>query len=297
MTVHTVGIISTGDMGSAIGDVLRHAGLDVVTSLAERSGLTRRRAERARIRDVGALDDVVAASDLVLSVLVPADAAHLADDVADSMVRTGARPVFVDCNAIAPQTVRGLGARINATGATFVDVGMMGGPPKPGGGSPRIYCSGPDTTAFESLRPAGLDIRRVGPEIGQASGLKMLHSATTKGTRALWIELLVAARAMGLSQALADEFAAGGIQVKQELIDNIPHEPRRAHRMIGELEETALTFLGLGLTPKMLEGAADMHRFISSTPLAEQTSQEPDPPLETVLATLAEYALGAVARG
>jgi 3-hydroxyisobutyrate dehydrogenase-like beta-hydroxyacid dehydrogenase len=297
MTVHSVGIISAGDMGSAIGNVLRHAGLHVVTSLAGRSDLTRRRAERAGLRDVGSLDGVVTASDLLLSVLVPAEAARLAEGVADSMQRTGARPVFVDCNAIAPQTVRGLSARINAAGATFVDVGMMGGPPKLGGDSPRIYCSGPDTADFESLRPAGLDIRRVGPEIGQASGLKMLHSATTKGTRALWIELLVAARAMGLSQALADEFTAGGMQVKQELIDNIPHEPRRAHRMIGELEETALTFRGLGLTPKMLEGAADMHRFISSTPLAKQTSQEPDPPLETVLATLAEYARGAVARG
>jgi len=296
MTVKTVGIISPGDMGAAIGHVLTHARVAVVTSLTGRSDLTRRRAERTGIRDVGSVDAVVAASDLVLSVVVPAEAAQVAGQVAESVLRTGARPVFVDCNAIAPQTVRTLGERINAAGATFVDVGMMGGPPRPGGGSPRIYCSGPDTSLFESLRQYGLDVRRVGPEIGQASGLKMLHSATTKGTRALWIELLVAARAMGLSAALAEEFAAGGIQVKQELIDNIPHEPRRAHRMIGELEETALTFQGLGLTPKMLEGAADMHRFICTTPLAEQTSQEPDPPLEAVLDTLAAHARSTRAR-
>jgi 3-hydroxyisobutyrate dehydrogenase-like beta-hydroxyacid dehydrogenase len=132
MSVHSVGIISAGDMGSAIGNVLRQAGLHVVTSLAGRSDLTRRRAERAGLRDVGSLDGVVTASDLLLSVLVPAEAARLAEDVADSMQRTGARPVFVDCNAIAPQTVRWLGARINAAGATFVDVGMMGGPAQVG---------------------------------------------------------------------------------------------------------------------------------------------------------------------
>jgi 3-hydroxyisobutyrate dehydrogenase-like beta-hydroxyacid dehydrogenase len=297
MTAQTIGIISAGDMGSAIGLVLTHAGVDVVTSLTGRSDLTRRRAERSGIRDLGSVDAVVATADMLLSVLVPAEAASLAAGVAESMQRTGARPVFVDCNAIAPQTVRGLAAQINAAGATFVDVGMMGGPPKPGGQSPRIYCSGPETGLFLSLRQYGLDVRLVGPEIGQASGLKMLHSATTKGTRALWIELLVAARAMGLSEALAEEFAAGGIQVKPELIDNIPHEPRRAHRMIGELEETALTFQGLGLTPKMLEGAADMHRFICTTALADQTSQEPDPPLDMILDTLADHARGAVARG
>jgi 3-hydroxyisobutyrate dehydrogenase-like beta-hydroxyacid dehydrogenase len=284
-------------MGSAIGHVLTHAGVDVVTSLTGRSDLTRRRAERSGMRDLGSVDAVVAAADMLLSVLVPAEAASLAAEVAASMQRTGARPVFADCNAIAPQTVRRLAAHINAAGATFVDVGMMGGPPKPGGRSPRIYCSGPEIGLFVSLRQYGLDVRLVGPEIGQASGLKMLHSATTKGTRALWIELLVAARAMGLSEALAEEFAAGGIQVKPELIDNIPHEPRRAHRMIGELEETALTFQGLGLTPKMLEGAADMHRFICTTPLADQTSQEPDPPLDMILDTLADHARGAVARG
>ena len=69
------------------------------------------------------------------------------------------------------------------------------------------------------MRDHGLDIRRVGPEIGQASGLKMLHSATTKGTRALWIELLTAARAMGLSDALAGELGEGPDMVTKALIE------------------------------------------------------------------------------
>jgi hypothetical protein len=40
-----------------------------------------------------------------------------------------------------------------------------------------------------------------------------------------------------------------------------------------------------------------MHRFICTTPLADQTSQEPDPPLDMILDTLADHARGAVARG
>jgi hypothetical protein len=56
---------------------------------------------------------------------------------------------------------------------------------------------------------------------------------------------------------------------------------------VGEMEEIAATFAGLGLTPNMLQGAADMYRFIGETALADQTSREPDPPLDTILDTLA----------
>jgi len=64
--------------------------------------------------------------------------------------------------------------------------------------------------------------------------------------------------------------------------------PRRARRWVGEMEEIAATFEALGLTPRILEGAADIYRFIGETPLADQTSREPDPPLDTILDTLAD---------
>jgi hypothetical protein len=56
------------------------------------------------------------------------------------------------------------------------------------------------------------------------------------------------------------------------------------------MEEIAATFVEAGLTPRMLLGAADMYRLVSETPLAGQTSRDPDPPLEVILATLAERA-------
>ena len=48
------------------------------------------------------------------------------------------------------------------------------------------------------------------------------------------------------------------------------------------------TFKTLGMTPKILEGAADMYRFVGATKLADQTPREPDPPLDTILDTLVE---------
>jgi hypothetical protein len=53
------------------------------------------------------------------------------------------------------------------------------------------------------------------------------------------------------------------------------------------MEEIALTFEGLGLTPKILEGAADMFRLESGTRLGGLTSRDPEPDLAEMLSILA----------
>jgi 3-hydroxyisobutyrate dehydrogenase-like beta-hydroxyacid dehydrogenase len=67
----SVGILSPGDMGSAIGKVLVDAGYPVLTAMDGRSDLTKLRAREANISDLGTIDKLVAASDLIVSVLVP----------------------------------------------------------------------------------------------------------------------------------------------------------------------------------------------------------------------------------
>lgn len=287
MSVRTVAILSPGDMGAAIGAMLRAGGVDVVTCLAGRSDLTRLRAQESGFRDTPNLDALVAEADLLLSVLVPAEALPLAERVAESIERTGASPVYADCNAIAPGTVAAIDRLLTDAGASFIDAGIIGGPPKRGSNT-RIYCSGPDTDPLDSLRDCGLDVRVVGPGIGQASGLKMVYAASTKGTTALWTELLVAARALGLDDALMTEFGMSRSRVSQQLIGGIPLMPRRARRWVGEMEEIAATFEALGMTPRILQGAADIYRFIGETPLAEQTSREPDPSLDVILDALVD---------
>ncbi|MFC1909020.1 DUF1932 domain-containing protein [Chloroflexota bacterium] len=286
MNVRIVGILSPGDMGSAIGKILRDAGLDVVTCLDGRSELTRLRASEVGMRDVPSLDHLVREADLLLSVLVPSEAMALGKRVSDSVRRTGARPVFADCNAIAPQTITNIGCIMADVGVTFIDGGIIGQPPQAGKENTHIYCFGPDTTAMESLGKSGLDIRVLGPNIGQASGLKMVYAASTKGITALWTELLVAARALGLEDALRAEFEISRADVMKELKRQIPSMPRRARRWVGEMEEIAATFEGVGMTPLMLLGAADIYRFVCSTSLADQTSRQPNPSLDTVLHTL-----------
>ena len=274
-------------MGAAIGATLASGGVDVATNLTGRSDLTRTRAAEAGIRDAGSTAALVKECSLLLSVLPPAEAVSIAEEVADAMARTGARPAFMECNAIAPQTVVRIATLIMDAGAPVIDAGIIGSPPAPGSHT-RIYCSGPDTSALESLRECGLDVRRVGPRIGQASGLKMVYAASTKGTTAVWTELLTAAEAMGLTEALLAEFGDAADPARH--MKAATQMPRRARRWVGEMEEIAATFEHLGLTPRILLGAADMFRLTGETSLADQTSREPDPELREMLRTLAERA-------
>lgn len=283
----TVGVVSAGDMGAAIGAALAASGLDAATSLEGRSALTRSRAAEAGMRDAGGLTALVEQSGLLLSVLPPADALSVAEEVADAMARTGARPVFAECNAVAPRTVERVATLIGDAGALVIDAGVIGPPPAPGSRT-RIYCSGPDTSPLEALREHGLDVRRVGPRIGQASGLKMVYAASTKGTTAVWTELLAAAEAMGLTDALLAEF--GDAPGPARSVKAVTEMPRRARRWVGEMEEIAATFEALGLTPRILLGAADMFRLAAETPLADQTSRDPDPELRAMLRALADRA-------
>lgn len=283
MDIKSVGIMSPGDMGSAIGKILSDSGLDIITCLEGRSELTRLRAHEAGMRNVQSVDQLVNESDLILSVLVPSKALALAELIAGSVRRTGCHPAYADLNAIAPQTVMRINTMMTNAGVTFIDGGIIGSPPKAGRSNTRIYCSGPNTAALESLAQSGLDVRLVGPNIGQASGLKMVYAASTKGITALWTELLVAAKALGLDEALMAEFKISGANISEVLSGRIPSMPKRARRWIGEMEEIAMTFESVGLTPRMLLGAADMYRLVSETPLADQTSREPDPTANMIL--------------
>ena len=283
----TVGIISPGDMGAATGATLASHGVDVATSLDGRSELTRLRTVEAGMRDAGSISNLVEQSSLLLSVLPPSEAVSIAEDIAGAMADTGARPVFVECNAIAPRTMERIATLIGDAGGQVIDAGIIGSPPRPGSHT-RFYCSGPNTEAMEALREAGLDVRTVGPRIGQASGLKMIYAASTKGTTAVWTELLTAAEAMGLYDALLDEFGDAADPARH--IGSTTQMPRRARRWVGEMEEIAATFEHLGLTPRILQGAADIYRLVGETPLADQTSREPDPDIRDMLRAIAQRA-------
>jgi 3-hydroxyisobutyrate dehydrogenase-like beta-hydroxyacid dehydrogenase len=270
-TIKTVGVLSPGDMGSGVGEVLHQHGLRVLTCLAGRGAESRKRAEDAGIQDVADLTVLVRECDAILSIVPPAVAGAVADQVAAAVRATGADVLFADCNAIAPGTARAISQTVLDAGARFADAGIIGGPPNRSAN--RIYTSGPGARELEMLREYGLDIRVLEGGVGQASGIKMCYAAMTKGLQALGAELLVAARLMGVEDALRAEQSMGGdLPTVRHFVERaLPSMPPKAYRWIGEMEEIARCFEELGLPGRLMLGAADVYtNFRDGGVLAQQ---------------------------
>jgi 3-hydroxyisobutyrate dehydrogenase-like beta-hydroxyacid dehydrogenase len=279
-TIGTVALMSPGDMGHAIGRTLRAGGRRVITCLEGRSARTAALAAAAGIEAVPDDATLVREADALLAVLVPSEAAALGERIATALERTGASLLYADLNAISPRTVQGIGVRLEAAGARFVDGGIIGGPPRqgqagprPGGAGTRIYVSGADAPELAQLSGDGLTVRVMGGRIGEASGLKMCYAALTKGVTALATELLVAAEVMGLAAPLRAELEGSQGGQWAALQRGIPGMPPKAYRWVGEMEEIAATFADLGLTPRLLEGAADVYRLVARSPLGAETPE------------------------
>jgi 3-hydroxyisobutyrate dehydrogenase-like beta-hydroxyacid dehydrogenase len=273
MRVETVAIMAPGDMGHAVAKVLAAGGLRVITCLAGRSARTRGLAESAGVEDVSDDRTLVRDADMLLSILVPVRAQDLALRLAPALQAAGKGLLYVDCNAIAPETARRIGAIVEAAGGRFVDAGIIGPPPQPGAASTRFYASGGDAAAFARLADFGLDVRVMGDRPGQASALKMCYAALTKGTTALMTELSIAAERLGVRNALRTEFADSQPAMLERMQRAVPAMVPKAHRWVGEMAEIARTFEACGLTPRTFEGAAELYALVAGTDLG-RTSPE-----------------------
>ena len=86
----TVAILSPGEMGHAVGAVLRQGGLRVLTQLDGRSERTRARAAGAGLEEIGDDAALVREADILLAIVVPAAAMALARRIAGAVRATNA---------------------------------------------------------------------------------------------------------------------------------------------------------------------------------------------------------------
>jgi 3-hydroxyisobutyrate dehydrogenase-like beta-hydroxyacid dehydrogenase len=269
----TVAIMSPGDMGQAVGALLAGQGLRVVTCLDGRSERTRTLAAEAGIEALADEAALVQEADILLSILVPAEAVTLASRIARALRGSGTDLLYVECNAIAPQTAQRIGRLIEDAGGRFVDAGIIGPPPR-GRPSPRFYASGTHVGAFARLRDHGLDVRPVGGEPGQASAVKMCYAALTKGSCALMTELSIAAERLGVQDALQSELAFSQPHHLEWMKRWVPDMVPKAHRWVGEMEEIAETFAATGQTPLTFAGVAEIYRFVATTAIGRRSPED-----------------------
>jgi 3-hydroxyisobutyrate dehydrogenase-like beta-hydroxyacid dehydrogenase len=271
MTTRTVAVVGTGDMGSAVGAALGRAGYRVVTDLTGRSAHSRELAARAKLTDLRSLDAVVAEAEFFLSIVPPAAAAELARRVLATVRKAGKSPVFVDCNAVAPATVRAIAEPFHALSIPFVDVGIIGPAPRPDAEPTRFYVSGEARGHVLGLHAPEIALIDMGPELGRAAAIKMVYAAMNKGTDALYTAVLLAAEQLGVRAELMEEFRASQAQAAERMAQRVPYLAATANRFTGEMREIATTFAAAGVTPEFHRGAEWLYATLARSPLAAET--------------------------
>ena len=273
MKLQNIGIVSPGDMGQAVAQNIKNSGFTVHTALDGRSERTKALAQAAGLNDCGTMQKVVETCDVVLSILNPAAAVDNARAAAAAMTATGRRCVFVDCNAVAPQTAHEIDGIIRAAGGDCLDAGIIGPPPR-GKASMRLYVSGPQALLMEQFGSAGINVRVMSDRIGDASAIKMCYASYTKGAVALGVEMLMTARRLGVDAALDRELQESLADNRQWILSRLTVMPPKAHRWVPEMLEIAKTFEGVNLTPRILQGAADMYEMIARTELGRESPED-----------------------
>jgi 3-hydroxyisobutyrate dehydrogenase-like beta-hydroxyacid dehydrogenase len=285
----TVGTISAGAMGSAVGAAYRAGGHRVVTTVAGRSERTVDLAGAAGLELLPDLGRVVAEADLVLSIAPPDQARTIAEDVVAAAERTGARPLVSDWNAISPATAQEVAGILLAAGLELVDGSISGGPPRADYRT-RVYVSGARATELADSGPAWLDVRVVGAEVGLASAVKMCTASVYKGHSALLAHALVTAHATGVLAEVLDDLRDSYPRQIDRAARLLAVSTTKAGRYVGEMREIAATQASAGLTPALFEAMAEVYGRLAETELAAEAPESipPEPALEDVLDRLAD---------
>jgi putative dehydrogenase len=240
-----VAVIAPGMMGSAVAKRLTSSGVEVRTLLTGRSAATVARARTAGMVD--ATLDQIAAADFILSIVPPGQALSLAESLAPAMRAATRKPVYVDCNAVSPQTVLRIDRVVQDSGASFVDGGIIGPPPEPDSSKTRIYLSGPKAGAVAVLGDYGLSLPIQPGPVGAASAMKMSYAGITKGFTALGATMMLAATRAGTADALIAEMKVSQPALLKWLTNSMPRMHSKAYRWVAEMEEIA-AFVGPGQT-------------------------------------------------
>ena len=272
MASSTIGLLHPGDMGSMVGASARANGLRVLWASEGRSPQTLERAAAAGLEDMKGLAPVVAASQVVLSVCPP----HAAIDLAREVAAQGFSGIYVDGNAVSPQTGREIGRIVEKGGATFVDGGIIGPPPRKRG-TTRLYLSGEQAGAIARLFEQGpLEAIAIDGGPGAASALKMAYAAYTKGTSALLIAIRALAMRAGVDKALLDEWGLSQPGVAARSESAARDNARKAWRFTGEMAEIAATLESVDLPGGFFHAAGEIYERLAKykdaagTPSAEE---------------------------
>lgn len=277
-----IGLVSPGEMGSAVGASLVRSGRQVLTVLDARSARTRQRADLAGIEAVDDIGVLVREASVIISIVPPAAALDVAAGLAAAIRMSGTSPLVVEANAVSAEHAEEMAGLISGAGGRFVDADLIGGPPESGRPPTRLYLSGPEAGLARALLGTS-ELRAVvldGPPMA-ASSLKMAYATWTKGSGALLLAARSLARALGVEGALLAEWDIS----QPGLADRCgaaAQSAGKAWRFVTEMEEIRDSHRSVGLPGGFGEAAAEIYRSLT------EFRNATEPTLDEVIGLLVE---------
>jgi 3-hydroxyisobutyrate dehydrogenase-like beta-hydroxyacid dehydrogenase len=259
----TVGILYCGEMGSAFGKLLRKGGLRVITTCQGRSRATEEQARSSGIEILPRLDDVVAQSHIIFSLVLPSAAVDVARQYISCHQMRPQDSVFVEANSIGLETLAQIDrlmveqniplvdAAINGVAHRLEDLGML-------------HISGPKAGSVEAICRGLLRVNWLGAQIGSASRMKLLMSGIAKGLVALFLEVGVLAERADMSESFLEScrhFYPSLMTVIERVLVTYP---RHAARRVGEIRDIEKMGRALDLRLGMTHEAGKLIQLIAS---------------------------------
>lgn len=272
-----IGVLHPGEMGVSIAASAMNSRHEVYWVSEGRSKNTKARAKKHGLVEVSHLSGLCQKCEIILSICPP----HAAEEVAQSVIETGFKGLYLDANAIAAQRSTKIGRMMTEAGIHFVDGGIIGGPawtPK----ETWLYLSGDQAGQIADCFSKGpLETKILGNEVGKASALKMCYAAYTKGTTALLAAILAASESLGVREYLYEQWDRDNKSFSEQVNLKVRRVTAKAWRFEGEMKEIAATFADAGVPDEFHEAAAEIYHRMANFKDSPDT-----PPLETVIASL-----------
>lgn len=248
------------------------AGYDILFDMPDGGG-AKGRAVRAALaeRDIRAAAgnaDAVGGADIVVSAVTAKQVAAAARATGPHI---GAGQIYLDINSASPGAKREAAEAIAATGADYVEAAVMSNVPPHGHRVPMFLAGARADAAAALMRPFGMDVEVVGPEIGQASSIKMIRSVMVKGLEALFVESLTAAHRAGVVDRVIESLGESfpGMDWRGKAGYHLGRVALHAARRADEMEEVAETLRDIGVPPTMAEATAAQLRMCANMGLRE----------------------------
>lgn len=277
-----VGILGFGEAGQSIATGLKESATaehpielatwDILLPNNEKGPKLRSAAERIGVATTQSASELAARCDVILSLVTTDQSLVAASQIAPHLKRG---TLFLDCNSTSPGLKRDVAKTVEAAGGNSVEAAVMDLVPRWKHKVPMLM-AGPKAEQLEGmLKPFGMVLETVGPNVGAASTIKMCRSVFMKGLDAILMECLTAAETAGVTDRIVSSLQVTMPEVdwKTFIVRKLAGAAQHSGRRAGEMLEVAATLRELGMEPMMAEATARRLQWCADQDMKEKADK------------------------